>query len=228
MTEVSVIFCHFLSEFVAYLFLFHSFVVICMYTSPSVIACYTTRKSLAITVLPSVYHHQIDMEREPSLLFDVLYSVDENQPGPSTGYLIYTNGAVYRYETNESSLLVSKRQRRQSGLPCRRLSPQVIDELRALLLLQPDRDRGDTTTTTNEPSRLISLLRIVLQPEDTLRCTRCQKCGANALDTADHQVYCEEPCEEKARVAPRDVPVMMMRPDSGRVRRGTHTRDEDM
>lgn len=112
------------------------------------------------------------MEREPTLLFDV-YAVDRNRletvSDDDTTTSISGDGTVYAYEVLQHSHL-------RSSVPYKLLSPQAIDELRALLLLLQcdDRDhRSDTNTVVVDAyvtsgGRLISLLQTVLQPEDTL------------------------------------------------------------
>lgn len=191
------------------------------------------------------------MERESLLLFDVYENTGGDAAEETTqcaGNLIYADGAVYKYELpvvlligdddNDVHTLLSLKRQHRATDPHRLLSPQVIDELRALSM-QPDRDRGDpdamrhhTTAVfivdvyiTSElvrfttPSRLVSLLQTVLLSDESLKCARCHRTGSNMLDTADHQVYCTEDRQCDARVARADVPSTMMRPESGRVGR---------
>ena len=213
------------------------------------------------------------MEREPStVLFDV-YRIRVTEYSIYHGHLIYTNGDVYAYSmstdspvlfVDEAHVMLPSKRKRASVQPYRRLSPQMMDELRALLV-QPERDRGDPNAVCmpasrddgtalvvdayvagslpvrlcmpcDQHNRLLSLLQMALADEGVLMCACCKKPGANSVDTADHKVYCEEPCglivllsqqrqvqmlqqQQDARVAPPDTKVMMMRPENGRQRR---------
>jgi len=73
---------------------------------------------------------------------------------------------------------------------------------------------------TNNHIQLRLLLDMCMHQGGELRCERCGVTGANEYEWQTGRLYCSEKCRDSdgmvAKLAPPDVPVMMLNPANGR------------
>ena len=185
----------------------------------------------------SIFFRKMEQQQ---VLFDV-YTWDNTWTFTYEGDIVFSDGTVHHYSLNKEDGLEAPLQLKLSRIELRSgktLNPTLMALLHKLAnetfpvaKLDDDtshseiaiyRDNGKSIIIdANSTLKLAKLLKCCLSK--TKECAYCSKGGANRLDEDTYELFCDESCHEQfekrgkqARVARRDVQVMMMRPENGR------------